>query len=184
MLVTKGLCGIRTYGRENVPKVGGFLLASNHVSNLDPVVLGVACPRALNYMAKHSLFNNPVASWILYKSNAFPLKRESVDLSAIKEAIRRVELGGGLLLFPEGTRASDGAVREPQAGIGFLAAKLNVPIIPAFVKGTCDALPKGAKFIRPRRVSIYFGRQISVEGGLPYEQIASLVMDDIRRLAC
>jgi len=184
MLVIKGICGMRTYGRENVPKKGGFILASNHASNLDPVALGVACPRALNYMAKHSLFKNPVFSWILYKSNAFPLKRESADLSAIKEAMHRVQSGGGLLLFPEGTRASDGAVRDPQAGIGFLAAKLNVPIIPAFVKGTYDALPKGAKFIRPKKISICFGRQISVERGLPYEQIASLVMDDVRRLAC
>jgi len=178
------MCGIKVYGKENLPKTGGFILASNHVSNLDPVAVGVACPRALNYMAKDSLFNNSVASWALYKSNAFPLKRESADLSAIKEAIRRVNLGGGLLLFPEGTRAPDGSVHEPQAGVGFLAAKLNVPIIPAFVKGTYEALPRGAKFIRPKRISVYFGRQIHVERGLPYEQIASIVMDDVRRLAC
>lgn len=185
MVVLKFMCGLKVYGKENIPKQGGFLLASNHVSNLDPFALGVAImPRDLNYMAKYELFKKPFFSWLLYKVHAFPLKREAADLSAIKEAMHRVKSGGGLLLFPEGTRAADGSVREPQAGIGFLAAKLDVPIIPAFVKGTYDALPKGAKFIRPKKISIYFGRQISVERGLPYEQIASLVMDDVRRLAC
>lgn len=183
-LVVGPVCRIKAYGKENLPEKGGFILASNHVSNLDPVALGVACPRALNYMAKHELFSNPLASWVLYHSNAFPLKRDTADLSAIKEAIRRVKAGSGLLLFPQGTRVADLDDRTPQPGVGFLAAKLDAPVIPAFVKGTSDALPKGAKFIRPKKISIYFGPQISVERGLPYEQIASMVMDNIRRLAC
>ena len=160
-------------------------MASNHASNLDPVALGVAVsPRCLNYMAKYELFKNPFFSWWLYKVGAFPLKRESADLSAIREAMRRVKAGGGLLLFPEGTRSTDGTALKPQEGVGFLTVKLGVPVIPAFVKGTYDALPKGAKFIRPKKVCVYFGRQISVERGSPYQQIARDIMDNIRRLAC
>lgn len=113
------------------------------------------------------------------------MKRSSADFGAIREAIRRLKSGSGLVLFPEGRRRekNDQDV-EPQAGIGFLSTKLDVPIIPAFVKGTQEALPKGAKFITPKRISVAFGKKINIERGLPYEKIASMVMDNIRRLEC
>lgn len=170
-------------GRENIPKKGGFILASNHISNLDPVTVGSACPRRLYYMAKEELFLNPILSLWMNAVGCFPVKRNSTDISALREAIRWLKSGGGLFLFPEGTRQEAGVKSaQPQAGIGFLAAKLSVPVVPAFVKGTDNALPRGAKFIRPATVSVCFGKQIHIERRMPYQEAAQLIMANIKNL--
>lgn len=183
-LILKVFFRLEVKGRENIPKRGGFILAGNHISYLDPVVIGVASSRKLNYLAKAELFCNPFCSWFLSTICVFPIKRNAADLSALKEAMRRVKNGKALVVFPEGSRRSDSASSEPQPGIGFLAAKLNVPLIPAFVKGTEIALPKGAKFLRPTKISVYFGKQILIERRLPYQDIAQQIMANIRHLAC
>lgn len=185
IVVSKLLFRLEAKGAENIPKIGGFILASNHTSYLDPIVLSSACPRKLNFMARHDLFYNPLFSWLISKVGAFPVKRDSPDLSALKEAMRRLKNGNGLLLFPEGTRQVNGvSLSEPQPGIGFLAAKVNVPVIPAFVKGSVKALPKGAKCIRPGKISVYFGKQIYIERRLPYQDIAKRIMENIRHISC
>lgn len=181
-LILKIVFGLRVFGREHIPKSGGFILAGNHVSYLDPPAVGVACPRKLNFMAKEELFRNPLSACFFYAIEVFPVKRSSADLSALKEAMRRVRQGYGLALFPEGSRRFDGANTQPHAGIGFLTAKLNVPVIPAFIRGTDSALPKGAKFIRPRQISVYFGEKISIEKNLSYQDIAQTIMASIRQL--
>ena len=176
---------MKVKGEENIPKSGGFIVACNHVSYLDPLALGAASPRDLNFMARDSLFRVPVFGRLIAAVDAFPVKRDSADKSALKEAIRRVRRGLGLALFPEGTRQDSLETNvRPQAGIGFLAAKLAVPVVPAFISGTEKALPKRAKFIRKAQVSVSFGKQISIEGRMPYEDIAMRIMDDIRHLAC
>lgn len=174
---------LKVSGKENIPKKGGFILASNHISYLDPVVLGFACPRDLNFMAKEELFHNPFFGWAIRSVGAFPVKRKSADMSALKEAIKRVNSGKGLVLFPEGERGSGGSLQQPQAGIGFLAAKVNAPVIPAFIKGTEQALPKGSKAMKAANVSVVFGRQILIERRIPYQQTAQLIMDSIRHLS-
>jgi len=184
LVIFKILFRIKATGIENIPRRGGFILASNHISYLDPVAVGVVCPRKLNYMAKEELFRNPLFGRYLSCIKTFPVKRNSADLSAIKEAIRRVRRGEGLVLFPEGSRRFDSTSKEPYAGIGFLAAKLDVPVIPAFVKGTDKALPAGAKFIKLTEVSVCYGKQISIERRMPYQDIASHIMDSIRHLSC
>jgi len=183
-IIFKLLFRIRATGIENIPKIGGFILASNHVSYLDPVAIGVACKRKLNYMAKEELFRNPFSYWFFTRIHVFPVKRDSADLSAIKEAIRRVNRGEPLVLFPEGSRRFDDGPNQPYGGIGFLAAKLSVPVIPAFIKGTQKALPAGAKFIKLTNVSVCFGKQISIERRMPYQDIASHIMDSVRHLSC
>ncbi|RKY31093.1 MAG: 1-acyl-sn-glycerol-3-phosphate acyltransferase [Candidatus Omnitrophota bacterium] len=169
-------------GRENIPKSGGFILASNHVSYLDPIAVGIGTSRRLSYLGRHDLFSNPFFSLALYKAGVVPIKRKSADLAALKEAMRRVKRGLGLVIFPEGTRGA--GLKEVQPGIGFLAAKLNVPVVPVFVRGTEKALPKASKFIKPVKISVFFGRQISIERRTPYPDIAQKIMDSIRRLSC
>ncbi len=174
---------LHTVGLENIPKSGGFILASNHVSYFDPVVVGSACPRDVNYMAKHDLFSNGVSSWFLFKLKAFPVKRGSSDIWALKEAIRRVKKGGGLLLFPEGRRIHiDEKEAMPEAGVGFLANKLNVPVIPVHVKGTETVLPKAAKFITFSKISVTFGKQILLDRNKSHEDIAQSIMNSVREL--
>ena len=180
----KVLFKMKVRGKENIPKRGGFILASNHLSFLDPLAVGAACPRPLNFMARDNLFRVPALGKFLSAVDAFPVKRDSADKSALKEAMRRVRHGGGLALFPEGTRQEGRESAKPQAGIGFLAAKLNVPVIPAFISGTDKALSKNSKFIQKAQISVSFGKQIHIEGRMPYEDIAMRIMDDIRHLAC
>jgi 1-acyl-sn-glycerol-3-phosphate acyltransferase len=181
-LILKIIFGIKVFGKNYIPKKGGFILASNHVSYLDPVVLAVACPRRLNFMARDDLFCNPLFAWFLSRVGAFPVKRNSADPSAIKEAMRRLKHAEPLLLFPEGSRSFEGMPLEPQPGIGFLGAKLNVPVIPVFIRGTDKALPRGARLIRPHRISVYFGKQIFIERRMPYQDIARRIMQEIRHL--
>jgi 1-acyl-sn-glycerol-3-phosphate acyltransferase len=182
MVLFKVLFCFKAFGKKNIPKKGGFILASNHTSYLDPIALGIACTRKLSFMAKQELFCNLFSTWFMSRLGVFPLKRDSADVSALKEAMQRLKNGGALVLFPEGSRRFDGVSLGPQPGIGFLVSKLNVPVIPAFIKGTDDALPKGAKFIRLKKVSVRFGKQIFIEGRMPYQDIAERIMKDIRLL--
>jgi len=183
-LVLKAFFRFQIKGAEYIPKKGGFILASNHVSYLDPPVVAAGCPRRLSFMARHDLFFNRFFSWLISSAGAFAVKRNSADLSAMKEGIRRLKKGEALLLFPEGSRQEKNIPAvEPQAGIGFLVQKAGVPVIPVFVKGTEEALPKGAKFIKPAQVSVCFGRQIRIEGRMPYQDVAQLIMAGIRRLS-
>jgi len=184
-LTTLTLFRFRATGKENIPKKGGFLIASNHVSYLDPVMVGVACPRRLNYMARHDLFKNALFALILKYSCAFPVKRKSADLGALKEAMCRLKNGEGLLVFPEGGRQTNVYLSQAEAGVGFLAAKSGVPVIPAFVSGTDRAWPRDAKFVKlATQISVHFGKQISIEGRMPYQDIAKEIMESIRHLSC
>ncbi len=183
LAIVRCFCSVHVAGKENIPEKGGFILASNHLSFLDPVVLACVCPRKLNFMAKEELFKIPVVSQFIRSVGAFPVKRNSADLSAIKEALKRVKSGEGLLLFPEGRRGQESEVIEAQAGVGFLAAKSNVPVIPVYVSGTEKALPKGAKFLKRSKISVRFGKQISLERRMPYQELAEVIMESIRHLA-
>lgn len=183
LIILKIFFGLKVRGKENFPKRGGFILAGNHVSLLDPLVLSAASPRELNFMARHDLFSNRFFSWLISSANAFPVQRESADFSALREAIRRIQKGGGLLLFPEGRRREEKDLHlKPQEGVGFLASKLNVPVIPAFVKGTGKAMPKGEKCIRRAKISVNFGKPVYVEKGADYSDIAHIVMENIKQL--
>jgi 1-acyl-sn-glycerol-3-phosphate acyltransferase len=175
---------LKVKGSEFLPVGKGFILVSNHVSYLDPIVLGVACKQDLHFMAKEELFRNHFFGWLLRKVNAFPLKRKGADLSAIRTAIKRVNAGGVLLVFPEGTRSTDGELGAGHEGVGFLADKLNVPVIPAFIKGTDKAMPKKAAFIRPAKISVRFGEQIRLERRVAYSDVAVKVMEAIKQLSC
>src|SRR3989338_6346732 len=118
-LISRLFFRISWQGRENIPKKKGFIIASNHVSYLDPVMVGVACPRKLNYMARHDLFSNHFFSFWLYNVGAFPVRRKTADISALKEAIKRLNDGEGLILFPEGGRVENiTSNKRPLAGVG------------------------------------------------------------------
>ncbi len=144
-------------GKNFVPKSGGFLLISNHASFLDPMILGVASPRGLNFAARDSLFRGYFFGRLIRLCGAFPVKRWSADLSAIKESVRRLKMGVGLVVFPEGTRSDDGRVsREITNGFVLLAKKAQVPIVPAVILGSEKAWGKNNKAIKPGRLKVIF----------------------------
>jgi len=175
---------LRVKGRENIPKKGGFILASNHVSYLDPVMLGASCPRRLNFMARSELFKHRFFGPFITGLGAFPVKRDSADIGALKEALRRVKKGGCLVVFPEATRKTTTLDLDPKAGVGFIASKAHAPIIPVYIKGAEKVLPKGAKRIKMSPISVTYGKEIHIERGMPYQDVADHIMVQIRHLAC
>lgn len=175
--------GLSVSGREHVPLRGGFILASNHNSYLDPVVLGVACPVDVFFMAKEELFKGMFGS-VIRQCNAFPVKRHSADIGAIRTAMKVVSRGKGLVVFPEGSRQPEGEWGKGQPGAGFLAQKLGVPVVPAFISGTGSAWPAGAKKIHFCPLHVAFGKPILFERRMPNQDAADLIMDRIKSLSC
>ncbi len=182
-LFFKIFCGFKITDGSNIPKKGGFILASNHISYLDPMLLGVASSRDLNFMARHDLFSNFLYSQALLSARAFPVKRNSADISALREGIKRLKKGAGLVVFPEGSRRVEGKPAQAQSGIAFLALKANVPIVPAFIKGADLALPKGRKLIRPTKISVVFGKQFYMDQNQSYQDNAQGVLNNIEQLS-
>lgn len=173
---------LQVCGKEHLPASGGFLIASNHQSYLDPILVGVSCPQDVCYMARHDLFKIPGWGWLLYKVGAFPVRRNTADRSALKEALRRVRSGLPLIVFPEGTRSeAAGQLQEPQAGVGFLAQKLAVQVVPVYVSGSDKAWPRHAKLFRPHKVKVCIGEPFYPAHGLSYADTAVAVMDAVRR---
>jgi 1-acyl-sn-glycerol-3-phosphate acyltransferase len=183
-IFVKFFCGFKVTGRANIPKKGGFILASNHASYLDPLVLGAASSRRMEYFAKEELFKNKLFAKILYAVGAFPVKRNKMDLFSIKEAIRRLKEGRALVMFPEGTRSTDGQIHDAQEGVGFLASKAEVPVIPAYISGTDKVLPKNAKSLKLNKIRVYFGEKIDFERRQAYADVSNMVIQRIRQLAC
>jgi len=171
----------RTFGRHHIPARGGFLLACNHMSYLDPIVFGCACPRFLSFMARDTLFKGRYFGWLLMRVRAFPLKRNAADIGAMKEALRRLGRGEGLLLFPEGTRTVGGKMGRGHAGVGFLARKSGVPVVPAFVRGTDMALSKTDKRLRRAPITVWFGEPMTLSAGSGEsdEAFAGRVMEQV-----
>ena len=147
----------QVYNRERLPDDGAFILAGNHVSFLDPPFFGLACRREAYYMARDTLFRNPVSNWILRSWHCVPINRDKGDIGAMRTVLRMLGEGKAVLMFPEGTRSPDGQLQEPRAGIGMIVAKANAPVVPMRIFGTDRALPKGASLPRPARVEIKFG---------------------------
>ena len=170
--------GLTVRGGAHVPRSGAFVVASNHLSYLDPVVVGVACPRLLSFMARADLYRHPLMRWFLRNMGAIPLHREAGDLAAIREAVRRLRRGQPVAIFPEGERQIFGELGEAKRGVGLVAALGRVPIIPMLVQGTFQALPRGSRWLRRAKIRVAFGPQITYTDerfsvGQPGEKTAS-----------
>lgn len=145
-------------GRENIPAAkGGFIIASNHVSNNDPPMVGVVFKKKYTFMAKDELFHiNPIFTWLIKKLGAFPVKRGAKDnAEAIDTAIEGLNNGRTFVIFPEGTRSKTGELGKAKSGVSLIAAKAKAPVVPVFLK-------YGRKRFR-RRVVVSVGKVIPPE---------------------
>jgi 1-acyl-sn-glycerol-3-phosphate acyltransferase len=147
---------------ENIPKTGGAVIASNHISVLDPPVLGVALPRQVHFMAKQELFANPVFAWVIKKLNAFPVHRGAADRVAIRKALSLLEQQKLVGIFPEGTRSKTGVLGAAEPGVALIAAKAGAPIIPTAIFGTNQV---GTHGFRLPGFAVVFGSPIYPEPG-------------------
>ncbi len=153
----------QVYHPERVPMTGPVVLACNHQSFLDPPLVGSGVKRDINYMARKSLFNHPIAAWALNAVNAVPVDRDGGGAAGLKAILDRLKAGGGIVLFPEGTRSKDGNLQPARSGIGLVVAKSTAPVVPIRVFGTFNAQWKRIKLLRPPRVGIKYGRPLQFE---------------------
>jgi 1-acyl-sn-glycerol-3-phosphate acyltransferase len=160
-IIYKTLFRFDVYGGRNIPKSGskrGVIFAPNHVSYIDPPLVGVAQNRRITYLAKDYLFRHGFVGWVLRGLAAYPIKSdEGNDFRAIRDLIRLLKEGRTVVVFPEGTRSEDGQLKAPESGAGFLAYKSGAYVVPVYIEGSHEAFPKGAKKIKPHKVKIYFG---------------------------
>jgi 1-acyl-sn-glycerol-3-phosphate acyltransferase len=182
---------LRVIGKENVPRSGPVIVASNHVSYLDPILVGVSLPRRLNYLAKEEIFKNRFFSWFLGKLQAFPVSRGRVGPSTIRNTLQLMEQGRALLLFPEGTRGDGRNFLKAKSGIGIIAERSGAAIIPAYVHGAEKVLPRGSRMFRLHPVTVCFGSPFLLssssfesEGGKKkaYGELGERVMGQIESL--
>lgn len=170
-------------GGENIPKEkGGYIIASNHVSNNDPPVVGITFKGKYTFMAKQELFEiNPLFTWLIKKLGAFPVKRGAKDSSAIDRALESLKEGRIFVIFPEGTRSKDGTLGHAKSGVTLIAAQAKVPVVPVFIK-------YGRKKFR-RNIYISIGEKIPAErfdvdisDRKMLKAVSATIMDEIAKL--
>ncbi len=180
-------------GAHHIPATGGMVLACNHLSNLDPVLLAAVCPRQINYLAKAELFRIPLLGRLIRQYGAIPLRRTASDPEAIRLAECVLEQHQVLALFPEGRRSRNGQLQPFRFGAARLALKYNVPLIPVAILGTDRAMPSGKKLPRRVQVGIAFGAPLATagfrydyQGGVPeaasLEAVTQLLQSAVRQL--
>ncbi len=153
--LVRALFGFRALQAQNVPAAGAVIVACNHVSYLDPVVLGIGFRRAVTYLAKKELFAIPVLGPIITALGVYPLDREAGGVAAVRAALRALKEGRCVGIFPEGTRNLTGDV-QGKGGAALLGALSGAPVVPAAISGT-----RGARPFHPIRV--IYGEPIRIE---------------------
>jgi len=150
---------VKVSGLKNIPAGSGCIIASNHISNFDPPLVGSSLNKRIYYMGKKELFENPVFAWVLRQMNVFPVNREGSDHGAIRTALKILSGKKILLMFPQGTRmADDGDLLNFKGGIGFFACRARVPVVPCLVQNTEALFPR-------RRMRVTFGEPVYPPAG-------------------
>ncbi|MGA2800985.1 MAG: lysophospholipid acyltransferase family protein [Verrucomicrobiota bacterium] len=153
----------RVFNPERVPQTGAVILAANHASFLDPPLVGAALRRPINYLARESLFRFPGIGWLLRSWNSVPVNREGGGAAGLKAILDRLLAGGGIILFPEGTRTRDGKLQPARSGIGLTVIKSTALVVPVRVFGSFEAFGRNRKFPRPHRLTVKFGAPLRFE---------------------
>jgi len=153
----------RVFNADRVPQTGGVILASNHASFLDPPLVGSGLHRAINYLARESLFRFPGIGALLRSWQSVPVDRNGGGAAGLKGILDRLLAGGGIILFPEGTRTQDGRLQPARSGIGLVVIKSEAPVIPVRVFGTYEAYGRHLKIPRPRQVAVKYGQPMRFE---------------------
>lgn len=174
---------VRCSGREHEPHSGGVLVLANHQSHFDPVLVGLACRRRLNYLARDTLFGFAPLRWLIQSLDAIPIDREGIGLGGLKETLKRLRREEMVLVFPEGTRTADGEVAPLKPGFCALARRAGVPLLPVGIDGAFQAWPRGSTLPRGGVIHIWLGRPLlpAEFAQLTDEQLVAAVADRLRQ---
>ncbi|MFD1018504.1 lysophospholipid acyltransferase family protein [Thalassobacillus hwangdonensis] len=168
---------IKVYGKENIPSNGPVIICSNHISNLDPPIVGITSSRDIYFMAKEELFRNKFLNKLLTGLHAFPVKRGMRDRNALRQGLKALDDGETLGLFPEGTRSKDGKVGKGLAGAGFFALRSEASVVP------CAIIGPYKKF---KSLKVVYGKPIDLtamrEEKASAQVVTDLIMSEIEKL--
>lgn len=175
----------RVKGSENIPRTGPFILAANHRSNADPALLGCTPFRRNYFFAKRELFKHWLFGRYIRALGAFPVDRGNADLKAVRYSLEVLNAGHALIFFPEGTRSKTGKFLPAQPGLGMIALRAQVPVIPAYVHNSAQALGK----VFPQRVTTLIGKPVNpatvttAAGREGYQEFSDYILERIKELA-
>ena len=175
----------RTSGTDNLP-AGPLILAPNHASYLDPPATGCGLFRVTYYLARHTLFKPPIASWLLPSIGSIPVNQSSPGPSSLKNIFEVFKNKGTLVLFPEGQRTYDGNLRKAEPGIGMIAARANVPVVPVHIIGSREAMPRNGRWHPFRPIRVVYGKPMRFSGDpksrQDFQKFADEIMSAISKL--
>ena len=174
--------------RERLIEDGPALIVCNHVSYIDPPMVGISFRREIWYLARKSLFRG-FGAWLYPRLNVIPVDQDQPDMTGLKNIIRLLQRGERVLLFPEGSRSWDGTPQKGEPGVGLVIAKTGVPVLPVRIFGAHEAMPRGAAHPRPGKIRIVVGHPIhfsaeerAVKGKEGYARLSQRTMEAIAAL--
>ena len=168
---------IKVEGLENLPKEGGVLLCTNHISNFDPPVVGVTASRKVYFMAKAELFKVPILKNLLDNFGTFPVNRGGSDREALRTGLKILKEGNVLGFFPEGTRSKNGELGKGQAGAGFFALRSTAAVVPCAIIGPYKPFkPLRVVYGKPIPMDEYREKKVSTE------EMSNIIMGEIEKL--
>lgn len=181
--------GLKIFGKENIPKKGAFIVAANHASYLDPLLLAASFKRPLYFIARDRLLTSDALGWLVKNANTIPVKLHGPNISALKTSLKVLSEGRILTIFPEGTRSKNRQLKKAKPGIGFFVFKTKAPVLPVYIDGSFDAQPRSIRTLRRHPVRVYIGKLIDFSsryGQKPgvelYQSIGDEIMRDIGRI--
>lgn len=177
-------------GLENLPETGGYIVAANHASHLDPPIVGMFLPRQVSFFARKTLWKPGIASWWLTTVGTIPVDRDGgMSIDAIKRVLHTLSHDKVVIVFPEGTRSLTGELQPPRPGVGLIACRAHVPVVPARVFGSFEAFGKRGSLRLGTPVSVVYGRPLTPseydhpdDGRERYARTAARIMEAINRI--
>lgn len=181
---------LRVEGAIHVPADGPCIIAANHASYLDPIVLWMACPRHVRYIVDREQYQRPLVHWVAVRAEAIPVENNPRDLGSLRRALLALKQGAMLGIFPEGGRSDDGSQKTGKPGAVLLALRAGVPLLPAGIVGAFAAYSRHHRLPRPKPVLVRFGEPVNLPEAWRghaakdhLEEATGLLMERIRTLS-
>ncbi len=172
---------LRIEGGRHIPATGPVLLAANHQSYLDPILLGLCSSRPLRYLARRTLFRHGFFAWLIRALRAVPIDQEGIGIEGIRAILAELQAGQAVVVFPEGERTHDGRMVPLRPGVHLLLRRTKAPIVPVGIAGAFDAWPRlqpaplpAPLFLPARKGTI----AVSVGRPLPPGRLAALPREE------